>query len=206
MKRLVVILILIPVLLWAQAKEDEEKKSDRSGSTTEKDLPTQMVQSEEFEIRHISFNKKVDPRGRGELLQVDFQLENEVDISLDLYIHIVATNEELVWVYDSFGKKKITPKRIDTKYIKSLPEDVSQYEYEIEGEKSIIKYPKNIKTGVSPDTGKAYHLTDYYAFRYEFLSHYRRKYVFFNKVTILIFDDEEKLMFRQSYSLDSFRR
>ena len=206
MKKIIVIMLLVPMILTAQAADKKDEPVKKSGTSKEKDFPTQMIKSDEFTIRHVSFNKKVDPAGRGELLQVDFQLENEVDVALDLYIHIIATHEELVWVYDSFGEKKLVPKKIETRYFRSLPDDRSLFEYEIDGEKSIVKYPKNIKAGVNNETGKPYHLSDYMAFRYEFLCHYRRKYSFFNKATILIFDDSEKLLFRQSYSLDKYRR
>ncbi|MGL4370572.1 MAG: hypothetical protein ACRCUT_13000, partial [Spirochaetota bacterium] len=61
------------------------------------------------------------------------------------------------------------------------------------------------KLGVNPATGKMYTLLDKIIIRSEHLTVYRKNFKYFNNVTVVIFDDEGKTKYRQTYYLDGRR-
>lgn len=201
-------LFLLPVLLFAQETQNQQASQAGSTENIEVRRPVQAANTPMFTMKHESFNHKLDLKGRGELLQVEFQLYNDTDVDLKLYIFAIATEEELDWNYNSFGTKKMNLHDSNILYFKAEPADEELYTYELEnGEKQLVKYPKDVTAGVNPATGEPYLLKDTMAYRADMLSHYRKKFSFFNHVTILIFDaDTNELVFRQIWTLDGRRK
>lgn len=226
MKRLFVILALVPMLLLAQ-ESGEIASSDGETGNIIIDKPTQAKYTDFFDIKNVSFNRKDQLTGKGELMQVEFQLTNNLDIDQEFYIFVVATNEEAVWRYNSFysptlydeknkGNENIFGSEVPVKklymkgkkinFIKADPSDLSNFEYEVDGKKEYFRYPKDKKSGVDASTGKPYLLQDSLGYRTALLSEYRKHYLYFNFVTILIFDTDEKLLYQQSWKIDGTRR
>ncbi|MBP7902086.1 MAG: hypothetical protein KA015_04650 [Spirochaetes bacterium] len=198
----IILALFIPVsFAFSQGDAVKETKTE-----SKSDKPNQITSTDVFSMEHLSFNKKTDPAGKGELLQVEFALKNNTDSPMDLYIFMMGTIEEKEWVWNSFNNRKVALKKIAVKYFASTPDDKSQFEKEEDGKKVINKYPKDFKSGIDPNTGKAYRLESYLPVRTELLSHYRKKYQYFNYATIYIFDSEGELLFYQNYSLDKIRK
>ncbi|MFW6365734.1 MAG: hypothetical protein ACOC2H_04580 [Spirochaetota bacterium] len=211
MKRyLLIITLILPFLLLAQ---NDGAQEDRTGTETnteniENTRPVQSIDTPMFRIDHVSFNKKLDLRGRGELVQVEFQMYNNTDVNLRLYIFVFATIEELEYEYNSFGTEKLFVNDTEILYFRAQPPDEELYTYDTEnGGTEIVKYPKDATKGVNPDTGEPYLLKDTLAFRAAFLTHYRKNYEYFNHITLLIFDaDDQELVYRQIWKLEGERR
>ena len=203
MKRLLLIFLLFPVMVFSEEHDNE-------GAVDITQFPVQSLRSDTFKLKNLSFNKKIENM-QGELLEVEFQLENELDIPQQFYIFVIATYEKSYKTTSSFESPSLDD-ITEIKLISSYPEDLSNFEYIVKndkkdtGKKTYIKYPKNIKTGVDPATGKPYELRDDLIFRSNHLSKYGRKFYYFNSITILIFDIEEKLVFRQIYSIKPMKR
>jgi len=174
------------------------------GKTDSANFPVQSVRNDSFDLINLSFNEFVSDI-RGKTLEVEFQLESKLDFSQDYYIFIVATYEKSYHTKSSFESPSLDdPDEI--KLIVPFPEDITNFEYTDKDEKGAekkvyIKYPKNIKSGVDPLTGKPYKLDDRLTFRSRHLSIYRKNFVYFNEVCILIFDSDEKLVYRQVYQV-----
>jgi len=198
----IMLALFVPVsFVFSQSDTVKDEKNK-----TKIEKPEQIVTTDVFGIENLSFNKKIDPTGKGELLQVEFALKNNTDSPLELYIFMMGTVEDKEWVWNTFNNRKVTLKKIIIKHFASTPDDKTQFEKEEDGKKVINKYPKDFKTGINPNTGKPYILESYLPVRTELLSQYRKKYQFFNYATIYIFDNEGELLFYQNYSLDKIRR
>lgn len=196
---LVFILIIIPILGFSQENENSsgEKKDEK---------PVVAIKTDIFSIRHLSFNKKVDRIGRGELMQVEFQLYNNTDFKRKLYVFVIGTYEELEWHMNSFGTKRLFPEENLIKYIAASPDKLDNFKYQ-EGDKEVYyKYPKDYKLGINPLSDQIYELDHTLIIRTELLNKYRKNYKFFNHVTIIIYDDEGKMLFRQIYTIDMIRK
>ena len=198
MKRLIMILFLLfPVMIFSQNQATD-------GKTDLTSFPVQSVRNEAFNLINLSFNEFVSDI-RGKTLEVEFQLESRLDFSQQYYIFIIATYEKSYKTTSSFE----SPSLDDTDEIKLIvpyPDDLTNFEYEVKDEngadkKVYVKYPKNIKSGIDPITGQPYVLDDRLTFRSRHLSKYRKNFLYFNQVCILIFDSDEKLVFRQVYQL-----
>lgn len=203
MKRFLSLLILIiPVLLFSQEKAVQ--------NTSEKKLfPVQAVGTNLFKIYNMSFNKMV-PGYAGEVLEVEFQVKNMIEVPLELYIFVIATYENEFKTKSSFENPSLD-EPLEIKNIKVFPDDLSNFEYTEKdkdgNDKTVfIKYPKNIKAGVDPATGKPYILDEDITFRTKFLSKYARKYYYFNEITILVFDNKEELLYRQLFKVKEKKR
>ena len=203
MKRFLSLLILIiPVLLYSQDKAAEN-------TSGKKLFPVQAVKTDLFKIYNLSFNKTI-PGYAGEVLEVEFQIKNLIELPHELYIFVIATYEKSYQTDSSFQSPSLDdPAQI--KNIKVFPDDLSNFEY-TEKDKSgnekklYIKYPKNIKAGVDPSTGKPYMLDENITFRTKFLSKYARKYYYFNEIAILIFDNKEELIYREVFKVKEKKR
>jgi len=68
--------------------QSDTVKDEKNKTKIEK--PEQIVTTDVFGIENLSFNKKIDPTGKGELLQVEFALKNNTDSPLELYIFMMA--------------------------------------------------------------------------------------------------------------------
>lgn len=203
MKRFLSLLILIiPVLLFSQEKSGE----DKSGK---KPFPVLSYNTKLFEVYNMTFSKTV-PGYAGEVLEVQFQIKNQIEAEQQLYIFVVATYESDYRTKSSFESPSLDdPSRI--KNIKVFPDDLTNFQYTEKNkagneEQVYIKYPKNIKAGVNPATGKPYVLDEQLTFMTKFLSNYGRKYYFFNEILVLIFDEKEELLYRQLFKVKEQKR
>jgi hypothetical protein len=178
------------------------------GETDFTAFPVQSVRSDSFDLINLSFNELVSDT-RGKTLEVEFQLESKLDYSQQYYIFVIATYEKGYKTKSSFESPSLEdPDEI--KLLVPFPDDMSNFEYNEKDEKGAekkvyVKYPKNIKSGVDPITGEPYVLDDSLIFRSRHLSKYRKNFVYFNTVCILIFDTDEELLFRQVYEIRSRR-
>ncbi|PKL18363.1 MAG: hypothetical protein CVV49_06315 [Spirochaetae bacterium HGW-Spirochaetae-5] len=203
MKHLIISLFLIiPALLFSQDKSAETK-------IDLKKEPVLSIFTDLFKLKNLSFSRE-QPDNSGEVLETEFQLENLTNVSMDLYIFVIATHEKEYITQSSFERPDLDDKN-SIKLIQVYPDDLSNYEYIVKDEsgaekKIYQKYPKNIKAGIDKKTGKPYTLDDIITFRSRNLSKFMKKYYFFNQITILIFDTEETLLFRQSYSVKPLKR
>ncbi|HQO39090.1 MAG TPA: hypothetical protein PK986_01350 [Spirochaetota bacterium] len=202
MKRLIMILFLLfPVMIFSQ-------NTATDGKTDFTAFPVQSVRNDSFNLINLSFNEFVSDI-RGKTLEVEFQLESKLDYSRQYYIFIIATYEKSYKTKSSFESPSLDdPDEI--KLLVPFPDDMSNFEYNDRDEKGTekkvyAKYPKNIKSGVDPITGQPYVLDDRLTFRSRHLSKYRKNFVYFNQVCILIFDADEELVFRQVYEVRAKR-
>ena len=207
MKHLLIsIFLIIPVLLFSQDKPAENKTD---GQFDIKKQPVLSLKTDLFKFKNLAFTRET-PDNTGEMLETEFQLENTTNISMDLYIFVIATYEKETLLNSSFQKPGLEDRNL-IKLIKTYPDEVTNYEYTVKDEtgaekKVYQKYPKNIKAGINPKTGKAYTLNDTLTFRSRHMSEFIKKYYFFNEITILIFDTDEKLIFRQNYTVKPVKR
>lgn len=203
MKHLLIAIFLItPVILFSQEKSADNKIDIRKE-------PVLSIYSNLFKFKNLDFSRE-QPDNSGEFLETNFQLENLTNVSMDLYIFVIATYEKDYYTISSFEK----PDLEDTntiKLIKTFPDDITNFEYIVKdstgAEKKVYqKYPKNVKAGVDPQTGKPYNLKDITTFRCRHETKFMKNYYFFNQIAILIFDSEEKLIFRQNYTVSPVKR
>lgn len=194
--------LLIPLLLYSQ-----EKTADNKLDATKE--PVLSVFTDLFKLKNLCFSK-VQKDNKGEVLETQFQLENLTNVSMDLYIFVIATHEIDFKKETSFDKPDFKDKN-SLKLIQTYPDDLSNYEYiqkdSSGAEKKVYqKYPKSIKAGINKSSGKPYTLDDSIIFNSSHMSPYIKNYYFFNRITILIFDSDEKLIFRQNYSVKPVKR
>jgi hypothetical protein len=199
---LISIFVIIPALLFSQDKGTAVKMDPKK-------IPVQSVRTELFKVINLSISK-LQPDNTGEVLETVFQVENQTNIPMELYIFVIATYEKEYITKSSFEKPSLDD-RIPIKFIMTYPDDLSNYEYTEKDpagteKKVYYKTPKNIKAGIEKKTGKPHKLEDIILFTSHHFSKYRKNYCFFNQVTILIFDSEEKLLFHQNYYLKPVKR
>jgi len=205
MKHLLISLFLItPAVLFSQ-----DKAADNKLDITKE--PVLSIQTNLFKIKNLTFSKLLRDE-KGEILETQFQVDNQTNISMDLYIFVIATYEKEYRSETSFDRPTSEDKN-PIKLIKTYPDDLTNYEYiykDSEGKEKKVyqKYPKNIKAGINKDTGKPYTLNDndLITFHSFHNSPYTKKYNFFNQITILIFDSDENLVFRQMYNVKPVKR
>lgn len=203
MKRFLSLLILlIPMLLFSQEKGTQNVSE-------KKQFPVLAIDTDLFRIYNLSFNKMV-PGYAGEVLEVEFQVQNLVEEPQELYIFVIATYEKSYKTDSSFQSPSLDDPA-EIKNIKVFPDDITNFEYTEKDKdgnekKKYIKYPKNIKAGVNPATGKPYMLDEDFTFRTKFLSKYARKYYYFNEIAILVFDNKEELIYRQLFKVKEKKR
>lgn len=207
-KTLAAAFMILPLALFAQTgpgRDASESKEKPGLSVT--NIPVQAQYSEKFEVEHCYFNRRIDPVGKGELLEIELTLKSRWNDPIEMYIFTVATYEKVEKTKSSFELP--IPERERMRNFVPYPDDVKNYEYEnpdAKGKTILVKYPKNPKAGIDPATGKAYTLKDRLVVRSYHLSPYRNDYVFFNNATILIFDGEGNAMFRKLYAIRGHRR
>jgi len=203
MKHLLISLFLItPIVLFSQEKSTDSKLDPKK-------QPVLSISSELFKLKNLSFSR-IQKDSSGEILETEFQLENLTNVSIDLYIFVMATYEKDRILKSSFERPELEDRNL-IKLIKTYPDDLANFEHTEKDstgvEKKVFqKYPKNIKTGIDKITGKPYTLAEVLTFRSHHLSKFLKKYYFFNEITILIFDSEEKLIFRQNYNVKPIKR
>ncbi len=224
---LTVAFILLPLAAFAQEQGNKAAAAPKGGLAK---FPVQSIRPYEFNVKHFTMSRIYEVRGRGEILNIEFELQNKTDIPQDLYIYTIATHEvhrEHPSTFDMLlteDEKKVMrvfvpyPAAAEDKNAEHRNMKHENFTFELgEGEnrhKAIIKFPRDPKLGVSPLTGKAYHLTDDLIVKMQHLSRYRKNYCFFNTVTLLIFDAKKLTdehgriwpVFRQVYKIEGLRR
>ena len=211
-KRLLIaaLICILPVLGCAQPQpqapaqpSDQGKKADASG--TKDPFPPQSVDTDDYKVSPPSFLRKGDNQGKGEVLEVGFDITNNTDNPHQLYLFVIATYEDTKWLYNSFKTKKTVPEKVAIEYFSASPDNRANFEYDINGVKELKKYPKDYKLGVDPATGKIYTLKDRIIVRTQHLTEYRKNFKMFNNVTVIVYDDEGTVKFRRTYALKGIR-
>jgi hypothetical protein len=204
MKRLTaIILLFIPMLVFTQDKKPT--------------ISVMAQYSNAFEIKDMNFNKIVDPKGKGEILQVEFILYNKTDEPIDLYIFTIATYEQTEKTRSSLEMPIPPAERV--RNFCPFPYELANFQYNETDSKGnpikdanghekvvLLKQPKDTKKGVNPLDGKIYTLKDRLVVRTLHLSPYKNNYIYYNEIAILIFDKEGNPSFRQFYTLKGKRR
>lgn len=207
--------LLIPLSLFSKEPAKVKKKEPEKGVRKMQidRFPPGSILNDRFDVKNVSFNRTHDAKGRGEVLRVEFEVSSFVDEPMDLYIFAIAIHEKIDKSISSF-ERPIPPKD----YIKNFvpfPYDVKNFQNTV-GKKDyvFVKFPRNPKAGINPSTGKQYKLTDKLFVKTTHLSKYRKNYVFFNTVIILIYDAKKLSnargfpmpVFRQVYYISGIRR
>lgn len=205
-----ILLLMVPAVLFSQ---DEAKKSPGQISTN---IPVLSQYSENFTIRNLYFNKRNHLGGKGEVLEVEFVLENLTDEPMDLYIFTIATFEKKEKTQSSFERPVPQKERVRT--FVTYPDDIANFSYPDTDEQGnvkkdkngleiqkLLKYPKNPKAGVDPLTGKPYRLKDRMHIITTHLSPFRMNYYFFNNLAVLVFDSDGKPVYRKLYEIKGKR-
>jgi hypothetical protein len=207
------IIIMLPLALLSQDAKKAPSKEPSRETVKKDDFPIQSIAANFFSINHITFTKVNDPTGKGELMQVSFELKNLIDLPLDFYIFVIASYEVPYQEMSSFRSPAVRGENI--KNFAPFPDDMDNFEYDNSagegGKTRLVKYPKRPTAGIYPPTGKPYRLVDNLIVRTKHLSKYRKDYVFFNMVTILVFEENKKkgemeLVYRQLYHVHGQRR
>ncbi len=211
---LVLLALLCPTLLLSQDVKKEETPKDQSKIIT--NIPVQAQYSNKFNIKNLFFNKRTDYSGKGEILEVEFTLENLTDDPMDVYIFTIATFEKVEKTKSSFERP--VPKRERVRTFVTYPDDLSNFSYLETDDKGnvkkdkdgleivkLVKFPKNPKAGVNQKTGKPYHLDDKLTIYTTHISKYRRNYFFFNNLAVLVFDSEGKPAYRKLFEIKGKR-
>ena len=197
--------VILPLLLSAAIfAQDKTGNRAETGAGEVDNLPSQSFSTYYFDVEKFSVSLGYDNFGRGELLNVEFGLRNKTDDDRELYIFAIATEEIDRTGPSSF--KEIIESGDKTNFLNFVPYPVAAEDankeyrhmknvnFRFRTEKNdnspgmLHKFPRDPKLGVSPHTGKAYELKDTLYVKTSHLSRYRKNYVFFNHVTILIFD------------------
>jgi len=209
---------LFPVLLLGQEikKEDTPKEEPKDQPKIITNIPAEAQYSNDFAIKSLFFNKRIDPGGTGEILEVELTLENLTDDPMDLYLFTIATYEKVEKTKSSFERP--IPQRERIRTFVTYPDDISNFSYPDTDDKGnvkkdkngleivkLLKFPKNPKAGVDQKTGKPYHLVDRMTIYTTHISKYRRNYFFFNNLAVLIFDREGKSAYRKLFEIKGKR-
>ncbi len=217
---IVLLALLVPAMLFSQdAKKEEAPKKEetpKNQGNVLTNIPVQAQYSNNFEIKNLFFNKRTDVGGKGEILEVEFSLENLTDDPMDVYVFTIATFEKVEKTKSSLERP--IPQRERIRTFVTYPDDISNFTYQDTDEKGnvkkdkngleivkLVKFPKNTKAGVDPKTGKPYHLVDKLQIYTTHLSKYRRNYYFFNNLAVLVFDSEGKPAFRKLFEIKGKR-
>jgi hypothetical protein len=204
-----VLVLLVPAILFSQDTAKQPKKVVTN-------IPVLSQYSNTFAIRDLYFNKKIDINGKGEILEVEFVLENLTDDPIDFYLFTIATYEKTEKTRSSFEEPVPPKERIRT--FVTYPDEIRNFTHPVLDDKGnpqkdqngleivkLVKFPQNPKAGVDQNTGKPYHLKDKLVIRTTHLSQYRRNYFFFNNLAVLIFDSEGKPAYRKLFEIKGKR-
>jgi hypothetical protein len=202
-----ILFLLIPLSLFSKEPEKAIKKDqvDR--------FPSGSISSDKFYVKNFSFNRTHDAKGRGEVLRVEFEISSYIDEPMDFYIFTIAMHERVDKSISSFERP--IPLKDYIKNFVPFPFDIDNFQVSAGSKDAgFDKFPKNPKVGINPSTGKPYHLEDKLFVKTTHLSKYRKDYVFFNSVLILIYDAKKLSdesghatpVFRQVFHLSGIRR
>ncbi len=206
-----VILSIFCFPLYSQEKKTAgtetatKKHAGGKDETSGHNLPVQALYSELLKIKNVNFNKKIDRNGLGDILEVEFEVANEIDDPQDIYIFVIATFEKTEKTSSSFEPP--IPEKERLRSFVPYPYDLKNFEYPgSDGKTKLLKQPKNTKAGIDPKTGKAYRLKDKIFMSTDHLAKYRNNYFYFNMVMIQVYDSNGGPIFRQQYKIEGVRR
>jgi len=211
MKKILFLLILLPGALFAQ-----ESKSPDSAIKSQI-IPVQAQYSESFSIKNVYFNKNLEINGKGEILEVVFEIRNKTDDPMDFYIYVIASYEKTEKSRSSFETP--IPEKERMRSFVPYPFNLENFQYPVSDSKGnqvkdssgkakmkYIKFPRDPKQGINPATNDLYHLENKIIIRTTHLSKFRNNYFFFNNVSIMVFNKEGVPQYKQSYELIGYRR
>ncbi|MDY6969894.1 MAG: hypothetical protein SVR08_14730 [Spirochaetota bacterium] len=200
----IIVFLFLSTTLFGEKKAVEKKQQQKDQIGT---LLVQSLYSDKIKIKDICFNKRGDNAGKGQVLEVEFKVQNKTEDAHDLYIFVIATFEKVEKTKSSFEMP--IPEKEKIRNFVPFPDKKENYIYPHPKKKGIMKlfkFPKNPKAGINPNSGKPYHLENELMVRTYHLSKYRINYVFFNEVAILIFDRNSRVLFKQLYGISGVRR
>jgi hypothetical protein len=212
MKKVLLILCIIPMVLYSQTKKEDRDKNNKKSVL----LSAQAKYSNLFTIEKIYFNKSFDLAGKGETLEVVMVIKNKTNNKLPFYLFVLATNEVPPKALTSFDRP--IPQKDKCRLFVPYPNHPENFTYplldssgkqvvDFRGKKqfTFFKVPKNPRDGVDAETGKPYILKQKLVIRTKHLSKYRNSYSFFNHVTVIIFDEEIRPLYKQIWHLKGRR-
>ncbi|MCX7679773.1 MAG: hypothetical protein N2316_11240 [Spirochaetes bacterium] len=194
-------------------------------------LPIQSLRTHLFDVEKFSMSFGYEPRGFGEVLTAEFNIRNKTDDEIELYIYAIATYESEDFDTSSFTMPR--PGEGGVTILNFVPYPLAQEDNDVPPHKmknlnfryktgndadplgTLQKFPRDPKLGINPLTGGPYKLKETLFVQTKHVSKYRKNYVFFNYLTLLIFDaknltDEKgKLnppLFRQVYRIHGKRK
>lgn len=224
---LAVAFIMMPFAAFAQNQEGKAAADNKGGLAK---FPVQSIRPYEFDVKHYTMSRAYEVHGRGEILNVEFELHNNTDDPRELYIYTIATNElhrphqstfdQILTEDEKQVMRVFVPCPIAAEDKKAEHRNMKNENFIFtlgEGEnqhKTLMKYPVDPKLGVNPLDGKAYRLVDNLIVKTQHLSKYRKNYFFFNTLTLLIFDKNKLTdehgriwpVYRQVYKIEGLRR
>jgi hypothetical protein len=190
----------------AQPAKTEQKAEEKAAGNDGDKFSPLAVSTDLFSVSMPTFTKKVDFKGRGEVMEIVFEIVNVDETPREIYVFVLATYETPRWKYNSFGTKKMIADKTAIDLFVPVPGPNSNFEFDVNGAKTVMKYAKDFKLGVDPVAKKAYTLKDKIVIRTDHLSLYRKNYKFFNNAAVLVYDDEGKVLYRQLYLIDKTRK
>ena len=138
-----ILVMLVPALLLSQADTSKSQEKSAGKDKIITNIPTQAQYSDKFTIKNLYFNKRIDLGGKGEVLEVEFILQNLIDEPQDLYIFTIATYEKTEKTKSSFERPIPTRERIRTFVV--YPDDISNFTYPVTDEQGNVKKDQNGK-------------------------------------------------------------
>ena len=204
--KILTILLLIPIAIFAQGKEVfDDEFIDTS-------IPLINQYAKDFKVDQIYFNRQIDGSGVGEILEVEILLKNLTDNPMKIYLFTVATYEIDPSQFDKSFKMPVPPE-IRMKSFVASPDQIENFRYVLKTKDGkpaldprgkqkykLVKFPMDPKKGHVLDLVKQAHIKTYH------LSKYRTDYYFFNNVALIIFNEKGEPLFRQKYLVKGFRR
>ena len=173
-------------------------------------VPTEAQFNKRFKISPIYFNKRIDPAGLGEILEVEMMFENLTEEPMDLNVITIATVEFPPKSNSSFERP--IEKTDIIRYLDASP-DADNFKYPLKDEAGNIQKDyyghdrfEYKKIPHDPKKANLIKLDDTYMLRTYHISRYRKKYDFFNAVAVLVFNTEGQPIFASYYTIDGKRR
>ena len=90
---LILIFLLMPAILSSQNTTAPGKNNATAVKKPSASATVQARFSEQFRIKNVYFNRRIDIAGRGEILEIEMLIENLTDDPFDLYIFTIASFE-----------------------------------------------------------------------------------------------------------------
>ncbi|MCL1911778.1 MAG: hypothetical protein FWG13_06205 [Leptospirales bacterium] len=198
-----IIFVFIPLLLSAQY-------TARMDSLETVHIPPEAQYSETFKISPIYFNKRVDPAGLGEILEIEMVFQNLIDEPIAINVITVATVEYELKSDSSF---QLPINKWDIiKYLDASP-DADNFKYVVKDESGNPKkdyYDRDMheykKIPNDPKKGNFIVVDDTYLLRTYHVSKFRKKYEFFNTVTVLVYNKAGEPIFSCDYTINHKRK